>query len=103
MKVQILQEKVKGSMTTDAKRIGSYYFVYGIVSAIVGSVLSMIIRMKLIKVYELNDQIYNVVVTSHGLVMIFLFVMPSLIGFLGNYIVPVMIGAPDMANDNRQI
>lgn len=84
-------------MTTDAKRIGSYYFVYGVIFAIVGSVLSIIIRMKLIKVYEMSDQIYNVVVTSHGLVMIFLVVMPSLIGYLGNYIVPLMIGSPDMA------
>ena len=59
-------------MTTDARRIGSYYYVYGVVSAIIGSVLSIIIRIKLIKVYEMNDQIYNVIVTSHGLVMIFL-------------------------------
>ena len=84
-------------MTTDAKRIGSYYFVYGVISAIVGSVLSIIIRMKLIKVYDMNDQIYNVIVTSHGLVMIFLVVMPGLIGYLGNYIVPVLIGSVDMA------
>lgn len=84
-------------MTTDAKRIGSYYFVFGIVSAIVGSVMSIIIRIKLIKVYDMNDQIYNVIVTTHGLVMIFLVVMPGLIGYLGNYIVPMMIGSPDMA------
>ena len=84
-------------MVTDARRIGSYYFVFGVISAIVGSVMSIMIRVKLIKVYDMNDQIYNVIVTTHGLVMIFLVVMPGLIGYLGNYIVPMMIGSPDMA------
>jgi len=44
-----------------------------------------------------NYQLYNVLITQHGLLMLFFVVMPVLIGCYGNYFVPIMIGAPEMA------
>jgi hypothetical protein len=50
-----------------------------------------------------NHQTYNVLVTSHALVMIFFMVMPIMIGAFGNWFVPIMIGAPDMAFESSLI
>lgn len=89
--------------STNAKDIGILYIIFGIYSAIVGTVLSLIIRMELsssgiqyIKT-EKYGQVYNILITAHAIYMIFMFVMPTLIGGFGNYLVPIMIGAPDMA------
>lgn len=89
--------------STNAKDIGILYIIFGLYSAIVGTILSMIIRMELsssgvqyIKT-EKYGQVYNILITAHAIYMIFMFVMPVLIGGFGNYLVPIMIGAPDMA------
>jgi heme/copper-type cytochrome/quinol oxidase subunit 1 len=75
--------------------------MFGAFSALVGSALSFILRLELSSggnVYLMgsSDQ-YNVVVTAHGIVMIFFFVMPVLIGGLGNFFIPILIGAQDMS------
>lgn len=85
-------------MTTDHKKIGIMYIVTGFFFFFVGGMEALLIRTQLAvpdgKV--LSPQEYNAVFTMHGVTMIFLFVMPTLTGF-GNYVVPLMIGARDMA------
>lgn len=84
--------------TTDHKKIGIMYLVTALVFFILGGVEALMIRLQLGAADNtlLSPQVYNVLFTIHGTTMVFLFVVPIMAGF-GNYLVPLMIGARDMA------
>ena len=83
--------------TTNHKDIGRMYIIFSVVMFLVGGMLAMLIRTELLRPWLLiPPEVYNQIITVHGLVMVFAAVMPATTG-LANYLIPMMIGAPDMA------
>src|SRR5215213_5823699 len=84
--------------TTDHKKIGILYLCATFLFFILGGVEALVIRLQLAQPDNtlVSPETYNGLVTMHGTTMIFLFVVPLIAGF-GNYLVPLMIGARDMA------
>src|SRR5262245_63620582 len=86
--------------STNHKDIGTMYLVFALVAGLIGALLSIAMRAELmepgLQIFG-NPEVFNVLVSYHGLIMIFFALMPALLGGYGNLMVPLMIGAPDMA------
>src|SRR6202050_4305843 len=86
-------------LTTDHKRIALLYLISVTLFFFLGGIYAALIRLELLTLYGrfVSDQNYNKLFTLHGLVMIFFFLIPSIPAVLGNFLLPLMIGARDLA------
>jgi len=92
-------------MSTNHKDIGLLYLITAAITGTIAVAISMYMRLELMEPgvqYMLvdglpNGHLWNVMITAHGILMMFFVVIPALFGGFGNYFMPLMIGAPDMA------
>jgi heme/copper-type cytochrome/quinol oxidase subunit 1 len=78
--------------------------MFALFSGLVGTAYSVLIRLELSGPgvqYIADNQLYNSIITAHAIVMIFFMVMPAMIGGFGNFLLPLLVGGPDMANAKK--
>jgi len=76
------------------------YLIFALFSGLLGTAFSVLIRLELSGPgvqYIADNQLYNSIITAHAILMIFFMVMPALIGGFGNFLLPLLVGGPDMA------
>lgn len=86
--------------SSNAKDIGTLYLIFALFSGLLGTAFSVLIRLELSGPgvqYIADNQLYNAIITAHAILMIFFMVMPALIGGFGNFLLPLLVGGPDMA------
>ena len=92
--------KERWFMSSNAKDIGTLYLIFALFAGLAGTSFSVLIRLELSGPgvqYIADNQLYNSIITAHAIVMIFFMVMPALIGGFGNFLLPLLVGGPDMA------
>jgi len=84
--------------TTNHKDIGTLYLWFSFIMLLVGGAMAMVIRAELMfpGMQVVSPNFFNMMTTLHGLIMVFGAIMPATVG-LANWLIPMMIGAPDMA------
>lgn len=85
--------------STDHKRIGVLYLISILVFFLIGGVFALLVRTELFTAGEtiVKPEVYNQFYTLHGVIMVFLFIVPGIPATLGNFLLPLMIGAKDVA------
>nr|YP_010262109.1 cytochrome c oxidase subunit I [Intoshia linei]UIB41612.1 cytochrome c oxidase subunit 1 [Intoshia linei] len=85
--------------STNHKDIGTLFFIFSILAGIIGSSMSMIIRVELMtpNTFMFDNNSYNSLITAHGLIMIFFLIMPFLMGGFSNWLLPFYLNCQDMA------
>ena len=89
-------------LSSNAKDIGTLYLIFSLFSGLLGTAFSVLIRIELSGPgvqYIADNQLYNSIITAHAIMMIFFMVMPALIGGFGNFLLPLLVGGPDMAKE----
>lgn len=87
-------------LSCNAKDIGTLYLIFALFSGLLGTAFSVLIRIELSGPgvqYIADNQLYNSIITAHAILMIFFMVMPALVGGFGNFLLPLLVGGPDMA------
>src|SRR5258707_12442063 len=85
--------------TIDHKRIGIMYLWAVLGAFLLGGIFALLLRIELLTPKEtiMTAETYNKVFTLHGVIMVFLFIIPSIPAALGNFVLPLMLGAKDVA------